>query len=111
MDADHLLNLFLSSWNPDTEEFPARLSHFAHIDGAFSLNNAHVLMRFPHWQEFMLRGAFVHDYRLQYWWHTVEDTSLRLQACGQTLNLEGETSRFPSHLSVVTRISRIRSTN
>jgi adenylate cyclase len=92
MDAEHLLSTFLADWQPDSEKFPARLSHLAYIDAAFSLDKAFVLARFPKWQQFMLRGALVYDYRLQYWWSAVDDGQVRSEVCRQTLMLEGETA-------------------
>jgi adenylate cyclase len=92
IDAEHLLRLFLADWRPDTEEFPARLSHYAYIDAAFSLNQGLILKRFSHWQQFMLRGALVYEYRLQQWWAAIEDEEIRIEACEQTLMLEGETA-------------------
>ena len=92
MDADYLFSMFLKDWQPETEEFPARLSHLAYIDAAFSLERAQVLRRFANWQQFMLRGALVHDYHLSQWWQTITDETIRAEVCRQTLLMEEETA-------------------
>ncbi|MBE2222550.1 MAG: CHASE2 domain-containing protein [Anaerolineae bacterium] len=92
MDAEHLLRLFLSDWRPNEDEFPARLSHYAYIDAAFSLDRVQVLKQNAQWQQFMLRGALVYDYRLQPWWAALEAGSVRAEVCRQTLMLEEETA-------------------
>ena len=92
MDADHLLQMFLTSWQPETEEFPARLTHLAYIDAAFAQENAAILKRTTHWQQFMLRGALVYDYRVPHWWHELAEEPFRVEVCGQTVLLEKETA-------------------
>ncbi|MFO7682541.1 MAG: CHASE2 domain-containing protein [Chloroflexota bacterium] len=91
MDAEHLLRLFLKDWQPEEEEFPARLTHLAYIDSAFTLEQGQVLSRLLNWQQFMLRGALVYDYRLSHWWQAA-DEAVRREVCWQTAVLEGETA-------------------
>ena len=79
-DARPMLEWFMTGWRSERDEFPARLTHLALIDAAVnqdeqfrqSLNDLQRL--------FLLRGALVYDYHLEYWWRQTGEAPPRLRA-------------------------------
>ena len=90
-DARYLLSQLLANWQPDTEEFPARLSHLALI-GAVYRQDWQVSPAYAGWELFVLRGALVYGYDVDFWWAEIADSRWKWLACQQTLLLEGDTA-------------------
>ncbi|HEX6384009.1 MAG TPA: CHASE2 domain-containing protein [Anaerolineae bacterium] len=91
-DTQYLLELFLSDWDASTQEFPARLTHLAYIHATYSWKKSYPAgINDADANRFMLRGALVHDYHLDYWWEVVSDPRLRSQVCAQAIATEDET--------------------
>lgn len=89
-DARYLLGLFLPSWKPNTEAFPASLTNLAFIHSAYARGGQEDLDRDAELSQFMLRGALTYGYRLDYWWQRVTDLRLRSKACEQTIAIEND---------------------
>ena len=90
IDARSLLHNFLSRWEGERQEFPARLTHLAFIDVNIRKEIERGRPADPELCSFMLRGAFAHAYSLEYWWQAVEDPHERLQVCFQALENEDQ---------------------
>lgn len=87
-DARFLLQDHGETWEADLEIFPMRLTHFALIDSACSGATTPQLVLSERQKELMLRGAFVHDYKHEYWWQQLIDNTARFKVCEQTILLE-----------------------
>ncbi len=78
----------MTGWRSEKDEFPARLTHLALINAAAdqdaqfrqSLNDLQ--------RQFLLRGALVYDYHLEYWWRQAGETPLRQHACVDAIRNE-----------------------
>lgn len=91
-DAFYYLDLFLSNWQADKELFPARLTHLALIDAAATQIDEPSLDLDEIGKQFMLRGALVHDFHLDYWWDQVATPDIRFSVCEQSIALEDEST-------------------
>jgi adenylate cyclase len=89
-DAQYYLDLFLSNWQATKEMFPARLTHLALIDAAATRVDEPKLTLDEIGKQFMLRGALVHDFHLDYWWDQVAAPDNRFAICEQSIALEDE---------------------
>lgn len=87
-DGDYLLDLFMQDWDAEIDEFPARLTHVAVMDA--TLRQRETVP--PQVAQFMLRGAFVYGYRLDFWWQQHSSSAARVCVCEQTLANEAETA-------------------
>ncbi len=89
-DARYFLQEYTETWDAELESFPVRLSHFALIDSACAGLASPNLILSEQQNLFMLRGSFVFDYKVDYWWQQVTDAAARLAVCEQTILLEDE---------------------
>ena len=98
-DARPMLEWFTTGWRSEQDEFPARLTHLALIDAAVdqdapfrqSLNDLQ--------RVFLLRGALVYDYHLEYWWRQVGERPLRQRACVDAIRNETDEPAIERALS------------
>lgn len=88
-DAFFLAGMFVPDWRSAEEAFPARLTHFAYIDAAFTEDGSKPRELSSAQRLFLLRGAIVYDYHLDYWWQ-VADPKMRMVACEHTLAHESD---------------------
>jgi adenylate cyclase len=87
-DAQPMLEWFMTGWRSEKDEFPARLTHLALINAAAdqdaqfrqSLNDLQ--------HQFLLRGALVYDYHLDYWWRQSGVMPFRQHACVDAIRNE-----------------------
>lgn len=89
-DANTLYHHFQAAWQPDAAAFPARLTHFALIDGVYTRPMLYDITVDEGLARFMLRGALTHDYNSGYWWQALSEPRAKAVICEQTLAHEGD---------------------
>lgn len=89
-DANALYHHFQTEWQPGAAAFPARLTHFALMDGVYTRPTLYKTTVAEPLTRFMLRGALAHDYNLSYWWQAIAEPRDKAVICEQTLTHEGD---------------------
>lgn len=85
-DVAFLLDLYQDGWQPGNK-FPLSLTHLAFLTSYYEHSP---LPRDESVQQFLLRGALVHDYNLSQWWRQTEDPGLRWRVSIEALAGENE---------------------
>ena len=70
-DAAYLLEMYQADWQPD-EPFPVGLTHLAFLEAYYAKAPSALDEKV---QQFLLRGALVHDYQLAHWWRSTDQAS------------------------------------
>jgi serine/threonine protein kinase len=91
-DAESLLRRAITDWDPWSDKYDFKLTHFMLVDGIYPQAERHGLTFDDPRQQFMLRGAFTYGHNLEFWWKKVADSQARLQVCEQTIANESEES-------------------
>lgn len=89
-DALYLLDRFQSIFDPATEKFPVRLTHFVVIDSGCQLDKPHPIEMQDGMGRFMLRGAITHNYHVEEWWQRLTNRQDRTLVCLNIISNENE---------------------
>lgn len=79
-DTERKTGIFMNAWDNSDRPFAVGLTDFA-LFHALHSQNQHDLT--PDLYQFLLYGALVHDFALEYWWHREVDPAIRLAICAQ----------------------------
>jgi adenylate cyclase len=100
-DAGSLLEWFVTGWDPERDEFPACLTHLALIDAAENKDEKFRRSLSQLQRTFLLRGALVYDYHLEYWRQQAGEAQTRLRACVDAIQNEPDESTAERALSLL----------
>ena len=89
-DARPMLEWFMTGWRSEQNEFPARITHLALIDAAVNQDEPFRRSLKDLERAFLLRGALVYDYHLEYWWRQTDEAPARLRICVDAIQNERE---------------------
>ena len=116
-DSACLLDMYQTNWQPE-DKFLVSLTHLAFLASYYE--------QFPmpedeSLQQFLLRGALVHDYNLSYWWQQTKVPALRWRVSIEALASEDEevmtralalllrepAGELPTAVSVITSLEKL----
>lgn len=105
VEADNAQTLWQTLQAQGSDPLHVSLTHLAFLNSAYSKEKIDRLVRDDSLRQFMLAGAIVHDYHINYWWLQVTEPQARLGICEKIL-LQNNSAIANRTLSLLTNLQR-----